>query len=296
MQDATAESRQANLWVTAMPAAFVLLWSTGFLGAKLGLPYAEPFTFLFLRFAILAVVLVGVALVWRAPWPRTWDELWRAAVVGVLVHGVYLGGVFSAIHAGVPAGVSALIVGLQPVATAVAAGPLLGERVSPRQWLGLVLGLAGVVMVLGDKLTLDVGQAWGVVFALVALGGITLGTLYQKRHGTHHDLRTGSAIHFIAAAVPTAVMAWAFETRDVVWNGEFAFALGWLVVVLSLGAISLLMVLIRRGAAAKVASLFYLTPPVTAVLAWALFGETLGPTAILGMAVAVVGVAVVVKN
>lgn len=285
-----------NPWVVAMPAVFVLLWSTGFLGAKLGLPYAEPFTFLFLRYAALTAILVVLALIWRAPWPNSWAQLWRAAVVGFLVHGVYLGGVFSAIHAGVPAGVAALIVGLQPVLTAVLAGPMLGERIRPHQWLGLILGLAGVALVLGNKLTFDAAHAQGLLYACVGLIGITLGTVYQKRHGATLDLRTASAVHFIAAAVPTALLAWLFETRDVVWSGEFIFALSWLVVVLSLGAITVLWLLIRRGAAAKVASLFYLTPPVTAVFAWALFGETLGPLAIAGMVVAVMGVALVVKT
>ena len=289
-------NEQASPWVLAMPGTFVLLWSTGFLGAKLGLPYAEPFTFLFLRFAILTVVLGLVAVAFRAPWPRTWGEAGRVSVVGLLVHGAYLGGVFSAIHAGVPAGIAALIVGLQPLLTGVGAGLFLGEHVSRRQWLGLVLGLVGVVLVLSDKLSFDIETLDGVIYAVVALVGITVGTLYQKRHGHSTDLRSGAAIHYAAAAVPTAVLAWVFETREVVWSGEFVFALGWLVVVLSLGAITLLLVMIRRGAAAKVASLFYLTPPVTAVLAWALFGETLGVMAIVGMGVAVVGVALVTKR
>jgi len=279
-----------------MPGAFVLLWSTGFLGAKLGLPYAEPFTFLFLRFAVLTVILVLVALAFRAPWPRTWAEFGRTALVGFLVHGMYLGGVFSAIHAGLPAGVSALIVGLQPLLTAIGAGPLLGEVVTRRQWLGLLLGLVGVTFVLSDKLSLDVGNAIGFGFAIAALFSITIGTLYQKRHGANVDLRSGSAIHFAVAALPMAVLAWGFETREVMWSGEFVFALAWLVVVLSLGAMTLLLVLIRRGAAAKVASLFYLTPPVTAIFAWMMFGETLGPLAIIGMGGAVAGVALVTKG
>ena len=293
---ASSSSRVPDAWLAAMPVAFVLLWSTGFLGAKLGLPYAEPFTFLFLRFAILSVVLTAAALALRAPWPKGPGELARAAVVGMLVHGVYLSGVFSAIHAGVPAGVAALIVGLQPVLTGIAAGPLLGERVRAIQWLGLTLGFVGVALVVSDKLAFDEAHLHGVVYALVALMGITAGTLYQKKHGTHHDLRTINAVHYIAAAVPVGLLALTFDTEPVQWTGEFVFALGWLVVVLSVGAISLLWALVRRGQAAKVASLFYLTPPVTAVLAWVLFGETLGPLAIAGMAVAVVGVALVVRK
>lgn len=283
-------------WVMAMPGMFVLLWSTGFLGAKLGLPYAEPFSFLFLRFAVLCVILGLAALAFRAPWPKTWRELGDLSVVGLLVHAAYLGGVFSAIYAGLPAGIAALIVGLQPLLTAVGAGVFLGEKVTVRQWQGFVLGLIGVVMVLGDKLSLQIDNVHGVIYAVLALLGITVGTLYQKRHGNTIDLRSGSAIHFAIAAVPMAIMAWAFETREVVWNGAFVFALGWLVVVLSLGAMTLLFLLIRRGAATKVASLFYLTPPVTAVFAWALFDETLGLLAMAGMGVAVAGVALVTKG
>ncbi|MCB2101884.1 MAG: DMT family transporter [Rhodobacterales bacterium] len=281
---------------TLTPALFVVLWSTGFIGAKLGLPHAEPFTFLFLRFAILAVLLTVVALVLRAPWPADRAAVGRMVVAGLMVHGAYLGGVFAGIHWGVPAGLAALIVGVQPLLTAVAAGPVLGERVTGRQWLGLMIGLAGVVLVLWDKLSLNREHAVGVAFCLFALVGITAGTLYQKRHGAAMDLRTGSAIQFAAAAVPMGLLALAFETRVVEWTGSFIFALAWLVVVLSLGAISLLYILIRRGAASKVASLFYLVPPVTAVIAYFLFGETLGPAAILGMGLAVVGVALVTKG
>jgi len=285
-----------NMFVLAMPGVFVLLWSTGFIGAKMGLPYAEPFTFLFLRFAILTALLVVIALAFRAPWPSSWGAVARVSVVGLLVHGVYLGGVFSAIHVGLSAGVAALIVGLQPLLTAVGAGAFLGEKVKPRQWLGLVLGLVGVVMVLGDKLNIDGGSLDGIAFAVAALFGITAGTLYQKRHGDAMDLRSGSAIQYAVAGVPMLVLAWIFESGKVQWSGELVFALAWLVLVLSLGAISLLYILIRRGAASKVASLFYLTPPVVAVFAWVLFDETLVPLAMIGMGVVVVGVALATRK
>ena len=285
-----------NMFVMAMPGVFVLLWSTGFIGAKLGLPYAEPFTFLFLRFAVLTALLVVIALAFRAPWPNSWGAVARIGVVGLLVHGVYLSGVFSAIHAGLSAGVAALIVGLQPLLTAVGAGAFLGEKVKPRQWLGLVLGLVGVVLVLGDKLNIDGGSLDGIAFAVAALFGITAGTLYQKRHGDAMDLRSGSAIQYAVAGVPMLVLAWMFESGEVQWSGELIFALAWLVLVLSLGAISLLYILIRRGAASKVASLFYLTPPVVAVFAWILFDETLVPMAMVGMGVVVVGVALATRK
>jgi len=285
-----------NTFVLAMPGVFVLLWSTGFIGAKMGLPYAEPFTFLFLRFAILTVLLVVVALAFRAPWPSTWGAAVRIGIVGLLVHGVYLGGVFSAIHVGLSAGVAALVVGLQPLLTAVGAGAFLDEKVKPRQWLGLVLGLVGVTMVLGDKLNLSNGNLDGIAFAVAALFGITVGTLYQKRHGDAMDLRSGSAIQYAVAGVPMLVLAWTLESGEVTWSGELIFALVWLVLVLSLGAISLLYILIRRGAASKVASLFYLTPPVTAVFAWILFDETLVPLAMVGMGVVVLGVALATRK
>jgi len=285
-----------NMFVVAMPGVFVLLWSTGFIGAKLGLPYVEPFTFLLIRFAALTVILVAIALAFRAPWPSTWGAVARVSVVGLLVHGVYLGGVFSAIHVGLSAGVAALVVGLQPLLTAVGAGVFLGEKVKPRQWLGLVLGLVGVVLVLGDKLNIDGGGLDGIAFAVAALFGITAGTLYQKRHGDAMDLRSGSAIQYAVAGVPMLVLAWIFESGEVQWSGELVFALAWLVLVLSLGAISLLYILIRRGAASKVASLFYLTPPVVAVFAWVLFDETLVPMAMVGMGVVVVGVALATRK
>lgn len=273
------------------PALFVLLWSTGFIGARLGLPHAEPLTFLALRYALAASLLVLVALAMKAPWPRTWREVGHYAVAGILVHGLYLGGVFVAIGLGVEAGVSALIVGLQPLLTAALAGTLLGEQVSRRQWLGLVLGLGGVGLVLAGKLGHGTGTLLGSLACIVALFGITAGTLYQKRYCAGMDLRTGNVVQFLAAGLVTAPLALLFETSVIDWTFDFVFALLWLVLVLSLGAISLLYLLIRRGAASQVASLFFLVPPCTALLAWPLFGETLGPLALAGMALTATGVA-----
>ncbi|CAO3360218.1 DMT family transporter [Azospirillum palustre] len=280
-------------WLRLMPGLFVLLWSTGFIGAKYGLPYVEPLTFLLIRLGLVAVVLALVALASRAPWPKDWATAGRIALAGLLVHGVYLSGVFLAIAHGLPAGVTALIVGIQPLLTAALSGPLLGERVSGRQWVGLLLGLAGVGLVVREKLSVDAEHLIGIAYAMAALVGITLGTLYQKRHGGGMDLRSGTAIQYAATAVVLAVVAPLTETMQVQWTGEFIFALLWLCFVLSVGAIFLLFALIRRGAAAKVASLFYLTPPVTALVAWVLFGEKLGVAALAGMAVAVCGVALV---
>jgi drug/metabolite transporter (DMT)-like permease len=275
------------------PLLFVALWSTGFIGAKFGLPYAEPLTFLSLRYAIVLVLMGALAWYQQAAWPRTVREWIHIGVSGVLVHGVYLGGVFIAIGHGLPAGVTAIVVGLQPVLTALGAGLLLGERVRPTQWAGLALGFVGVAMVVAHKVAGNTGG--GMVLplllpAFIALLAITAGTLYQKRFCPSFDLRTGSVIQFLPTLALTALAAMATETMVVHWTPSFVFALGWLVLVLSLGAVTLLNVLIRSGSAVNVASLFYLVPPATAVVAWALFGETLTGLALLGMVFTVLGV------
>jgi drug/metabolite transporter (DMT)-like permease len=278
-----------------MPATFVFLWATGFIGAKYGLPYAEPATFLVLRFILVVALMLPLALVLRAPWPASGAQVCHIAVAGVLLHGGYLGGVFTAIHAGMSAGLAALIVGLQPILTALAA-PFIGERVTPRQWLGLALGFGGVALVVAQRLAFGGLTGFSFAMAVLALVSITVGTVYQKRFCGAFDLRSGAVIQFVAAGLALAPFAAAFEHEPVRWSGELAFALAWLVLVLSIGAISLLTLLIRRGAATKVASLFYLVPPVTATIAFVLFGETLGPLALAGFALAVLGVAVVVRS
>jgi drug/metabolite transporter (DMT)-like permease len=286
-------SRSRAVWLMAMPALFVFLWSTGFVGAKMGLPYAEPFTYLSWRFAIVTVVMAGLALLTRAPWPTS-PGLWlHIAISGLLLHGVYLGGVFASINHGVPAGVSSLIVGIQPLLTAIAAGPLLKERVTRLQWAGFLLGLLGVSMVVWNKLGLGAGTPWGMGLSVIALLGMTAGTLYQKKYCPNLDLRSGAVIQFGAAGIVVFGIALVSETMVVEWSGEFIFALTWMVLVMSFGAISLLFLLIRRGEATRVASLFYMVPPSTALLAWLLFDEVLDATAMAGMAVAVVGVALV---
>lgn len=280
-------------WVKLMPGLFVLLWSTGFIGAKFGLPYVEPLTFLLVRLSIVAAVLGLVGLALHAPWPRRPVDVLHVSVAGILVHGVYLGGVFKAISLGLPAGVSALVVGLQPLLTATLVGPLLGERVSARQWAGFALGLAGVVLVVWEKLALEPGYGAGLALSVVSLLAITVGTLYQKRFCSGMDLRTGTAIQYAATSALLLPLALGLETMEIRWTGEFVFALAWLSLVLSVGAIFLLFALIRRGAAARVASLFYLVPPVTALMAWAMFDERLGLPALAGMALAAIGVALV---
>jgi drug/metabolite transporter (DMT)-like permease len=281
----------ADAAVFAAPAVFVLLWASGFIGAKFGLPYAEPMTFLAIRMAAVVALLGLIAMVTRPRWPdRT--GMAHSAVTGLLVHGCYLGGVFISIDQRLPAGIAALVVGLQPVLTSTLANRLLGERVTPRQWSGLLLGIAGVYLVVHGRTEGETPLlAWGA--ATIALVSITIGTLYQKRFGGGIDWRSGLFIQYVAATVLFAAGAFAFDSGRVQWTGEFLFAVAWLVFVLSFGAIWLLYFLIRRQAATRVVSLFYLTPPITALMAWALFDERLAPLAILGMAVCVVGVALV---
>lgn len=280
-----------------MPALFVLLWATGFVGAKFGLPYAPPLKFLLWRFAVVIALMSVVAVATRAVWPRG-VQAWHVAVAGILLQAGYLGGVFVSIDLGMSAGVSALIVSLQPILTASYASTslsTLGERVSARQWAGFVLGLGGVGLVVSGKLGLG-GFGWPAFGAAVlGLLSITAGTLYQKRFCGTQDLRTQSVVQFLAAGLVLLPLSLAFETREVEWTGSFLFALGWLVLVLSFGAISLLLLLIRRGAATRVSSLMYLVPPVTALVAWILFDEQLTPSAFAGMVLAVAGVALVVR-
>ena len=278
-------------WV--FPALFVLLWSTGFIGAKLGLPYAEPFVFLELRFICVLALLLPLCWLTKAPWPSSRRAM-QMAVSGGLLQAGYLGGVFASMHHGMPAGVSALITGMQPVLTAILGGWLLRETVTPRQWLGLALGFGGVLMVVGDRIRVDGMGALAVGLSVFALLSITLGTLWQKRHGAGIDLRTGAAIQFLAATVILAPFAM-LEGGTVQWTGEFVFALAWLVVVLSFGAIFLLLTLIKRGRATQVSSLFYLVPPTTALIAWPLFGETYSAAAAAGMGLAMLAVWLVMK-
>jgi drug/metabolite transporter (DMT)-like permease len=273
------------------PAVFVLLWASGFIGAKLGLPFAEPMTFLTIRMSLVVGLLGLIALIMRPRWP-TRIGAFHSAVVGLLVHGCYLGGVFVAIEHRLPAGLVALVVSLQPVLTATLANRLFGERVAPRQWLGLALGIVGVYLVVRGR-TEGEGSLIAWIAAMVALVGITLGTLYQKRFGSGIDWRTGFFVQYAAAGLLFGLCALAFETRQVQWTGELMIALAWLVLVLSFGAIWLLYFLIEHRAATRVVSLFYLTPPFTALMAYALFGERLSLLALIGMAVCAAGVALV---
>jgi drug/metabolite transporter (DMT)-like permease len=279
------------------PALFVLLWSSGFLGTKVGAQHAEPFTLIGLRFLLVLLLLVPMAA-WRGGWHRLpWRQRRDAMIVGGLTHGGYIAGCASAMKAGMPAGVVALVTSLQPVLTAVLAGPLLGEWLGARAWAGLALGLAGACLIIGPKLDLShaAGAAVGLTpFAVAsAVGGlvaITLGTLYQKRHGASVGLLDGAVWQYVGALAVSATGSVLFETRAIDWTPAFVAALAWLVVVISIGAISLLMLLIRDNAVSRVSALFYLTPATTALMAYGFMGETLTLVQLGGMLVAMVAV------
>jgi drug/metabolite transporter (DMT)-like permease len=278
------------------PPAFVFLWSTGFIGGKLGLPFAEPITFLLVRFIAVLLILVPVAFFMKAPWPTRRIDWVHAVVAGLLLHAGYLGGVFTAIHHGMPAGIVSLIVGLQPVLTAVLAAAWFNDRVTPMQWLGLVCGFIGVVLVLSGKIFVQSWDATAFMLALIALGAITFGTLYQKRYCPNLNLLSGTVIQYSACMALYALLASMLETMQIHWTGQFIFALAWLVLVLSIASIMLLYLLIRHGAATSVTSLFYMVPPTTAMMAWLMFGETLTGWALIGMVICGLGVWLVVRQ
>ncbi len=280
-----------------VPPVFVLLWATGFIGARYAMPWAEPFSFLAARFAI-AFALLGLLVVVMRSKRLPGRDAARAAFAGALIHGAYLGGVFWAIRNGMPAGLSALIIGLQPLITAVMAGWALGEKVTPRHWAGLAIGFVGIVIVLFPRLGDMAGGVTLATFSACLLGAIAIsaGTIWQKRYVSGGDLVTGTMWQYLGATLLTGIAALALETGAYELTGELVFAMAWLVFVLSIGAIFLLMWMIREGEMAKVSSLFYLVPAVTAVIAWLLFGETLTPVQVFGMVVATVGVGMATRR
>ena len=287
--------RLTRLAIAAAPALFVLLWSTGFIGARYGLPYIEPLTFLAVRMVFAVVIMAGIALAGGARWPDA-NEVGHSLVAGSLVHGLCLGGVFTAISQGVPAGISALVLGLQPIMTSTLANRFTGENVTRLQWVGLALGLVGVLLVLHDRNIMLAGSVLGWVASFSSLIGITLGTLYQKRYCGDIDWRSGNLIQYAGAGVLFTLGAFAFETREIHWTGELIFAMAWLVLVLSVAAVGLMYWLIRRSPATGFASLFYLVPVVTAFFAFILFDERLDPISLLGMVICAGGVALVNRS
>lgn len=292
----TAAGRQLA-WLAAMPWVFVAIWSTGFVVARLAMPHAPPLTFLSWRYAASLLAFgVWIALA-RAPWPQGHAQWGHLAVSGVLMHAGYLGGVWAAVKLGMPAGTTALIVGLQPLFTAlwVSRVAVAGQpAVTAPQWAGLLLGLAGLVTVVWPKLSLGEVTPVNLGLALLALASITTGTLYQKQHVLPADVRTGNFVQIAAALAVSAPLAW-LEPGVLDWHPDLLVALAWSVLVLTLGGSSLLMVLIQRGAATRVTSLLYLVPPCTALLAWWLFGERMAVTGWVGMALCAIGVGLVLR-
>jgi drug/metabolite transporter (DMT)-like permease len=284
--------RLTNVAIAAAPVLFVLLWCTGFVGARFGLSYIEPLTFLAVRMAFVVLVLGAIALISGVRWPDRM-EIGHSFVAGMFVHGLYLGGVFTAVSQGVPSGISALIPGLQPILTSTIANRFMGETVTRMQWFGLALGLGGVALVLHDHGIIAAAPPLGWIASFVSLIGITLGTLYQKRFCGRIDWRAGNLIQYIGAGLLFTAGAFALETRVIHWSGELIFAIAWLVIVLSIAAVGLMYWLIRRSAATGFASLFYLVPVVTALMAYLLFGEKLDALSIAGMVICAVGVVIV---
>ncbi len=280
-------------WIFVASALFIFFWASGFVAAKYGLPYTEPFTFLTLRFLVALIILIPLAFVWRVRWPNTVMSLLHVVIAGLLVQTTYLTGVFYGIYLGLSTGVMALIVGIQPLITGSLASAVLGERINVKQWVGLGLGFVGLGMVVSEKVALSGQGIWAILFALLALIGITIGTVYQKQFCSGIDVRAAVTIQNVASFLIICTLAIFFERIEIQWTAEFIFALTWSGIGLSVIALALYFFLVQRGAAAKVTSLIYLSPPTTAVMGWSLFGETFAALAMIGMAVAVAGVALV---
>ena len=280
----------------SLAGLFVILWSTGFVAAKFGLPYAEPFTFLGERFVVASILMLALCFSLRAKWPQRLSDYGHIIIAGLLVQSTYLIGVYYGISLGISIGIMALFVGLQPLITGALVGPFLGESVKPRQWLGLALGFGGLSLVVAEKVAFGEAIWFGYVLALIALVAITAGTIYQKKYCADFDLRTTVTIQNIVSCILLLALASHFETMEVLWTGEYLFALLWSAIVLSVIVIMLFYYIVARGAATKVTSLFYLTPSTTAVMGWLFFDEILAEFAIAGIVISAFGVALASTN
>lgn len=296
-----SSEKTPNALIRVAPWLFVLIWSTGWIAAGFGAADADPLTFLSLRYALAAFCLLVLIRLTGAPWPARHIDAVHAMVSGVLLHAIYLGGVWWAVHKGLPAGISGLIAALQPILTALLAPLLVGERITSRQWAGVLAGLGGIALVLQPKLAaVEAGQIARVAVPIlvngVAMVSVTLGTFYQKRYIATGDLRTVTALQYVGAGLVTLPVAMALEPMRLVWTPSLLLTMAWSVLALSLGAIGLLLLLIRRGEVSRAATLIYLVPPTVAVQAYLFFGETLTAIQILGLFVTVGGVALAVRR
>lgn len=276
-----------------LPAIFIFIWSSGFIVAKFGLPYAEPLTFLCIRYLGVVLLMGFLAISTRAQWPirSAWPHI---AIAGIMMQAGYLGAVWSAIKIGMPAGLVALIVSIQPILTTIF-GPLIGERTDGKQWLGLGLGILGVTLVVANKISMVGLSGASVLLSIFALVSITFGTLYQKKTCPSFDVRTGQVIQFLASLLVTLPFALILETHHILWTAQFIGAMAWSIFIMSGLGISVLYIMIRQGEASKVTSYMYLVPAVTALMAWLMFDELITMSTIFGMLIAVTGVALVVK-
>jgi len=277
------------------PAIFVLLWSTGWVMAKYADIYADPLTFLVMRYLLATLLFTGFCLATGAAWPKTWRSAGHAVFSGMFLHGLYLGSVWWGIGQGVPAAISGIIAGLQPLMTAAVAPALLGENLSSQQKLGLVLGFLGIALAVVPKvLTIDTGTTpihiFPVVINVLGMAAVTYGTIHQKRYLQDGDIRSIATLQYVGALIVTVPLAFFLEEMRVVWSVQLFAALAWAVLGLSMGAIALLLYLIRRGQVSKAASLIYLVPPLAALQAWLFFDEALTLPMIIGTVIAVVGV------
>ncbi|KTD30428.1 DMT family transporter [Legionella maceachernii] len=290
-----AQETQLTRWHFFMPLIFITLYGSGFVGAKLGLPYSEPLTFLTWRFACTTVLLFFIALLLRVPWPRSLEEVAHIMVAGLLMLGVFSTGVFVAIYLGISPAISALIIALQPILVALGAAFILKERIQLQQSIGFLLGFLGVFLVISHQLTLNHANVVGIAMSFLGLFGLAAGNLYQKRFCAHMNLLSGGLLQSLAAGISTLIGAILFESMQIDWTNQFIFALGWMSVVVSIGALSILYLLIRHGAILKVASLFYLVPVSTAVIAFFVYKEAIDGFGLVGIVVIAFGIMLVQK-